>query len=81
MTLIKQEKLVVYIGYFIHSGVYMCFCKIVYGYPEIANFVYPIPKTTENAQLYSQIVRHISVLKDSVVTVRADFQQGMESVS
>ena len=33
MTLIKHEKFVFI--FFIHSGVFMCFYKIVYGYPGI----------------------------------------------
>ena len=43
------------IGYFIHSGVFVCFYQIVYalrvpGYPKISNFGYPVPEITENAK-------------------------------
>ena len=31
ITLIKTRETCVHIGYFIHSGVFMCFYKIVYG--------------------------------------------------
>ena len=55
MTLIKQEKLVLYIQE------YLCFYKIVYGhlgYPKISNFGYPVPEITKSAQPYSFIIRH-----------------------
>ena len=35
----KTRETSVHIGYFIHSGVFMCFYKIVYGYPGIQIFV------------------------------------------
>ena len=43
------------IGYFIHSGVFMCFlqnCQWVPGYPKILNFRYPVLEITENAKSY-----------------------------
>ena len=48
MTLIKQEKLVfilviLYIQEYMYS-VFMRFYKIVYGYPKISNFWYPVPE-------------------------------------
>ena len=46
----KTRETCVHIGYFIHSGVFMCFYKTVYGYPKISNFGYPVPEITENAQ-------------------------------
>ena len=43
MTLIKQEKLVfILVILYIREDMYLCFDKIVYGYP--------VPKITENAQ-------------------------------
>ena len=49
MTLIKQENLV-FILVILYIREYLCFDKIVYGYPKISNFGYPVPEITEHTQ-------------------------------
>ena len=51
----KTRESCVHIGYFIHSGVFMWFYKIVYGYPGIQGFPFSgirFPKQLKNAQPY-----------------------------
>ena len=42
----KTREICVHIGYFIHSGVFMCFLPVP-GYPKISNFEYPVPEITK----------------------------------
>ena len=63
MTVIKQEKLVLkFIVIYVHSGVFLCFYKIVPRYSKISNFAYPVPEITENASPYMYSIHIIITL-------------------
>ena len=51
MTLIKQEKLIILFGYFIHLGIFVFLqnCLRVPRYPKISNFRYSVSEITKNA--------------------------------
>ena len=72
MTLIKQEKLVfILVILYIRVRDYLCvFYKIVYGYPMISNFGYPVPKITENAQPLILPLKDFQMLKYHVVKLK-----------
>ena len=57
----KTRETCVHVGYFIHSGVFMCFYKIVYEYPDIRKFTisgirFPVPGSRNNRK-HTALVR------------------------
>ena len=59
----KTRETCVKIYCYIHSGVFLCFYKIVPRYSKISNFAYPVPEITENASPYMYSIHIIITLE------------------